>query len=518
VKVAGIRPLCHYLSEGYLLGNAPSKEFSPADYVARYMNGKLNQAPLVHYYRHGRHAGATLGDLSPAKLRLLQQERERDGDIQAIERETSPEDLARSLRDEITWRRALRDFGRRKRGASTERESKAAAGRPIAQRSPPASKSLVPPMVSIVVPTYNKREFLTDALKSAVDQSYGSIEVIVVDDGSTDGSGNVADAFASSHPAMRVVHQQNGGLSNARNRGIQEARGELIFFHDADDLMEPDAIANLVSVYEAHGSDVTGGVFRRRVAGQDRVVESFRKFEPELNFRHSIPLALHYATNLSSCNKLFRRSFLDAHGLRFADRLYMQDVDFWLRTMFLSENITQTAHVVATYVARPGSWSTQKTAGRFESLFDLFDRVANFFEENALAEFDLVRHFALIQAAIWFFAKWKLEEWPGPKAGPAGRADLRRIQDLLARIPAEHFTEFFVQKNKGIVVPTLLALRSGNFKFAKRVLAELPQQQYRQALSSNKAPSAEDLIAIAKNMLPDKVGVRQQNTSAELKS
>ena len=97
----------------------------------------------------------------------------------------------------------------------------------------------MPPLVSVVVPVYNAEEFVGAAIESLLAQDYSSFEVIVVDDGSSDASADVAGSF----PGVQVVRQSNAGPAAARNAGIERARGEFVAFHDADDLVPPTKLS-----------------------------------------------------------------------------------------------------------------------------------------------------------------------------------------------------------------------------------------------------------------------------------
>lgn len=110
--------------------------------------------------------------------------------------------------------------------------------------------------VSVIVPVFNVKDYVSEALESVLAQSYTNLEVIVVDDGSTDGSGELCDDFASRDPRVRVFHQKNSGVSTARNIGLENARGEVLAFLDPDDAFCEDMIETLLKVMLKDQSDI----------------------------------------------------------------------------------------------------------------------------------------------------------------------------------------------------------------------------------------------------------------------
>lgn len=111
--------------------------------------------------------------------------------------------------------------------------------------------------VSVVVPVYNAEQFITDTIKNLLSQTLEDIEIILVDDGSTDKSGEICDSFAENHSNIKVIHQENSGVSRARNTGISISSGEYIGFCDADDIPDNDLYEYLYNLAKDNNSDIS---------------------------------------------------------------------------------------------------------------------------------------------------------------------------------------------------------------------------------------------------------------------
>ena len=115
--------------------------------------------------------------------------------------------------------------------------------------------------VSVVVPVYKVEDYLAGCVDSILAQTFTTIEVILVDDGSPDGSGAICDEYALRDGRVRVIHQINGGVTSARRRGVEEARGEFVCFVDADDTLPPSSIEALYAYAEEHDLDMVMGAY-----------------------------------------------------------------------------------------------------------------------------------------------------------------------------------------------------------------------------------------------------------------
>ncbi len=118
-------------------------------------------------------------------------------------------------------------------------------------------------LISVIVPVYNCEKYLRRCVESIINQSYNNIETILINDGSTDNSGDLCDAYALSNNRTRVIHTQNNGPAAARNIGIKHSKGSFIFFIDADDYVENDALELLIEHYTQHKADIIAGDFNR---------------------------------------------------------------------------------------------------------------------------------------------------------------------------------------------------------------------------------------------------------------
>lgn len=241
------------------------------------------------------------------------------------------------------------------------------------------------PRLSVVVPVYNVEEYLAECLDSVLAQPYDDVEVVLVDDGSTDSSGEIARRYAEAHDNFRLVSQTNGGLGAARNTGVEHARGEYLTFLDSDDRLPPDAWSSMMAALEESGSDLACGVLVRDT-GEDggggqgpqgpRVprVKARRMRENHRVRRLGItledqPLIL---ADVFAVNKIYRRAFWDRAGLEFPTRIRYEDQPTLTRAFLAAESFDVVTETVYLWRVRDdGSSITQ----RRDDIDDLRERL-----------------------------------------------------------------------------------------------------------------------------------------------
>jgi glycosyltransferase involved in cell wall biosynthesis len=181
------------------------------------------------------------------------------------------------------------------------------------------------PLVGVVVPAYGVEQWLPECLASLVGQQYPHWEAVIVNDGSRDRTGELAEAWAAKEPRIRVVHTPNRGLGAARNEGIRHVRGDYLAFVDSDDVLPPRSFGTMVASLERSGSDfAAGSILRWQDDGYSEPRWMRRLHEHPLTGARieALPELL---GDVFATDKLFRRSFWDDAGLAYPEGLRYED-------------------------------------------------------------------------------------------------------------------------------------------------------------------------------------------------
>lgn len=216
--------------------------------------------------------------------------------------------------------------------------------------------------ISVVIPAYNVREYLQKCIESVVQQTYSNIEVIVVDDGSRDGTSELCDSMMRKYPEIQVIHKSNGGLSDARNAGIHRASGDYIIFLDGDDFWDDkEAVSRLAARASVTGADVfnysyqkyyeTQGRKQPYFSGIENMPVEFAKGEDSIDYITSKGLYI-----ASACNKMIRRELLDA-GMEFSKGIFSEDIEWCARLLVKAASMDFVCENFYCYRQREGSIS-----------------------------------------------------------------------------------------------------------------------------------------------------------------
>ena len=185
--------------------------------------------------------------------------------------------------------------------------------------------------ISVVVPIYNTEHLLVNCVNSIINQSYKNLEIILIDDGSTDHSLELCNLLSMIDNRIKVIHQENKGLSEARNKGIEVASGDYIGFVDSDDFVSFDMFENLLRNIKKYKTDVSG--VRAYIHTRDGNIEKFSDKEREIiTVSDEHELITSYCDGIISIavwDKIFKREALE--GIKFRKEVFQEDSDFILQ-------------------------------------------------------------------------------------------------------------------------------------------------------------------------------------------
>lgn len=216
------------------------------------------------------------------------------------------------------------------------------------------------PLVSVIVPIYNVEEYLNECLDSIISQTYRHLEIILVDDGSTDCCGKICDEYAMLDSRIQVIHQSNRGLSAARNAGLDVAKGEYISFIDSDDYLDKHFITKLLGAFEGHPEiGITACMIYRK--DQDKITPNNASWHVDCpvvhSYEHCCEDAILGKMSVTVWNKLYRADLIDKlrfkEGRIVEDVLYMYDLSLEVKKQRMS--LLQIPDYLYYYRIRKGS-------------------------------------------------------------------------------------------------------------------------------------------------------------------
>ena len=238
------------------------------------------------------------------------------------------------------------------------------------------------PLISIIIPIYNVRDYLKRCFDTISSQTYTNLEAIVIDDGSTDGSGDICDLYAAKDSRFKVFHKQNGGVSSARNMGLQYARGEWVTFCDSDDGLFDNALSLLVSCVETGIDSVCAGYVKLHVK-QKKVLRRTRKFD-KVSLEREQALMDFYRPTLGKVfngyiiNRLFNNAIIQENHLRFREDIFIKEDGLFLVQYLCSCKGLHTyiPNPIYKYCVRSGSATTYRNKQlNKESISNLYARI-----------------------------------------------------------------------------------------------------------------------------------------------
>lgn len=243
---------------------------------------------------------------------------------------------------------------------------------------------------SFIIPVYNCGRYLNKFIREIEAVGLHNYEIILVDDGSTDGSGNICDEIAKENEKICCIHQKNQGVSSARNHGLQAAAGDYVSFFDADDDIESEKLHELLRKIEKEKTVIDIAFFgmafdyyyKGKMYRRDELITPLQGVQDEKGWLHRLEDLFHSNSLSSACNKVFRREFLMEHKLYLSEDMFIyEDLEYSLRCMAYCSNILFEPEVIYYYRQSEDEGNAGRRLIRMEHISDLVVRI-----ENALNE------------------------------------------------------------------------------------------------------------------------------------
>ena len=235
--------------------------------------------------------------------------------------------------------------------------------------------------ITVIVPVYNVENYLEEAINSVISQTYKNLEILIIDDGSTDNSSQICDKYAKKDIRIKVFHQTNKGLSGARNTGLKNATGKYIMFLDSDDKFEPQACETMYKFIERTKADYAIGNYINIDEDGSKWENPIFKKDTYKEFTLSIKdyEKSFYIMNSAVWNKIFRKSFLDSLNITFVERLPAEDAIFTTTCFIKSKKVCYIPEVIYQYRQRYSNSISNSCSKKY---FDGINKAYNIIYQN----------------------------------------------------------------------------------------------------------------------------------------
>lgn len=209
-------------------------------------------------------------------------------------------------------------------------------------------------LISIIVPIYNVEKYLEKCIRSLIHQSYSKIEILLIDDGSTDECPNICDKFEKEDSRIKTFHKENGGLSDARNKGIEESKGEYITFVDSDDYLDEHYIEILYNVMIKNNADLVISGLKDYYDGEKIKENLDNEFEEVLTKQQVYrKMFLQDEIDVNACGKLYQKQIFE--NLKYPKDMLYEDIQIIDDIIERCDKIVYTTYKGYNYLQRTGS-------------------------------------------------------------------------------------------------------------------------------------------------------------------
>lgn len=318
------------------------------------------------------------------------------------------------------------------------------------------------PQISVIIPVYNKEKFLSKCLDSILNQTLKDLEIICVNDGSTDNSLSILKNYAKQHKQIKIITQKNQGLSGARNSGLLKAKGKWITFIDPDDYIDAETYKTALSNVSDNPNLICFGIktFGKSTSEQNQSDKKYYK----IKYSNVVPAtdAVIWNTDCSVCNKLFDAAIIKKYGIKFPEGRNYEDACFYFKYTALIQKILFIPKYFYHYLRHENSIMFQtfsKTDKALDHMYILED-IYDFYQKNAIFESKKNLFEKQFVAYFYFAQRYVLNE---KKAIDVARELIYKLH-LDRHYPNnELISEIINKKNRALIKKQTVSVKLFNF-------------------------------------------------------
>ncbi len=291
-------------------------------------------------------------------------------------------------------------------------------------------------MISVIIPVYNAEKYIKQMIDAVLSQTYQKFELILVDDGSTDHSGEICDEEADSDERIRVLHQENRGSSAARNAGLDHAKGEYIALFDADDRVDTDMLERLLEPFSQYDIDIVSCGYEE-VRGEKKAIKSCPDHETLLTpieaYRELFKAPSGIWSN-SNCNKLYRRELFEK--IRYREGILGEDIEISARLIEQCRGAVCIPYVLYHYIHREGSNTSSPLSEKRLAILDITPEIVERVQ---------VKYPELIPDAYAYDLLWMIFSWNNINHSSDARK-YRKYKAKMRQRVREHMDDYYYNR------------------------------------------------------------------------
>ncbi len=328
------------------------------------------------------------------------------------------------------------------------------------------------PLISVIIPVYNVEKYLERCLKSVLRQTYSNLEILLIDDGSTDCSGEICDIYQKKDVRIKVYHKKNGGLSSARNLGLILCKGDYVGFVDSDDWIHSEMYETLLKLIQKGNYDISVCGITRIVSEQENVNQPDRITEEVISGRDFQKKILKVGTqesNQYAVNKLYKRTV--ANNIKYPEGLTDEDVEGTFYAMISASKIIITNWIGYFYYINPQSITRRRFS---QKNFDFFIICEHLIELSMMyCDKEIQRYAKIFRKRADFSILCRMALW----ADLSNQDLLGKKRDILKELKKNYFE--LLRSDLPFSRKVIMTAFCINFKWSSIIMRNIYQNSYR---------------------------------------